>query len=338
MSVERVRRAVAAAVPGWFGPGAVTTWPIAPTRHTWSYQFRPEVVTTDGAVARLVVKVPVWEEAPTLAEALAAGPQDDTRAEASMLEGIAASIGGDGLAAVGVRGYLPEINAIVMDHFDGRPLRSLVGDPRRWTGLPEVFARVGRWLRAYHDDVAGVSVDPFAPGSVMAQVEFAFVALGGRALDEAFVRVRCALKGLAGRPVRMTRTHGDFTLANVLVSSEGAVAGLDPNRYEGPAVADLARLIVDVRTHRLRSATFGAMPSSSRLALWEEALLGGYGDVDAEVLAALVAVTSLQRLQEAETAGGGLLRRLGAPLQRRLLTAEAARAASRLKRLRTPQP
>ena len=108
-----------------------------------------------------MVKVPRWEEAPTLEAALAAGPQESTRREHATLEAIAAAVaasGDPGLAAVAPVAYLPALNAVVTERLVAGPLRSRLGS---WPGAEgrqvEVLRRTGRWLRLYHERVAGAA-------------------------------------------------------------------------------------------------------------------------------------------------------------------------------------
>ena len=135
-AAARVRAAVADALAGWYGPEATLLSWDGPEAHAWSHQFAAVVETPAGS-KNLVVKVPRWEEAPTLAAALEAGPQESTRREHATLEALAAAVaasGDPGLAAVAPVGYLPGINAVVTERLAADPLR----------------ARLGRWHHPVH--------------------------------------------------------------------------------------------------------------------------------------------------------------------------------------------
>ena len=327
-----VTEALDARVGAWFGPGSVLRWDGPPSHHAWSVQFRPTAVAPDGREVPLVVKVPVWDAAPTLDDALAAGPQQDTREEADALAAIAAMVdesGDPGLDAVRVIEYVPAVNAIVMERFPGSPLRSLLG--RRVPGDP--FVAAGRWLRHFHESVGGVAPGSFDADAVAGDVGRAAATLGRPDLVD---RLAPALHRLGAAPVAVGATHGDFTLANVLVDADGRVAVIDPNRYRGAAAGDVARFVVDLRTHRVRAASLGLLPTSRRLRRWTTAFLDGYGDVDGEVLATMTAVAAIHRWADAaEASRGSVARRtLGGAVVRRC----AAEARSTLAAIGVPVP
>ena len=103
------RARLAAEVPLWYGGAAGLVSLSAPQGCAWSFQFAL-VVDAPGGRRHLAVKVPRWEEAPTLEAALAAGPQESTRREHATLEAIAAAVTASGdprLAAVVPVAYVP---------------------------------------------------------------------------------------------------------------------------------------------------------------------------------------------------------------------------------------
>lgn len=298
---EVIRRAVADSVADWYGPGAELARLGDGRVHSWSYQFRG-LVRAGAMEVPIAVKVPRWEEAPTLADALAAGPQADTQREYAELAAIKEAVGqaGDeGLAAVAPIGYLSEVNAIVTEVIDAAPLRAHLKVRPDPAGF---FAAAGRWLRLFHDRVGRAREAPFPAGRFIADLDG--LAVGGRRWPDLLRRyhqvARAAVEALDGTPVRAGGLHGDFNLSNVLVTADRRVAGIDTNRAEGPVAVDLARFITDLRTHKGRALTFGLRPPSSAVRQWQGAFLAGYGDPADPTLPAVRAVAVTQRWGEIE--------------------------------------
>lgn len=330
--VTRVRVALDDAVPLWLGTGARVSALSGPHAHAWSFLFDLTAETSSGW-RRLVVKIPRWEEAPTLEAALAAGPQESTRREHATLEALAAAVAGSadpGLAVVLPVAYLPGINAVVTERLEAAPLRSRLG---RWPGSErreaEVLRRAGRALRLYHDRVAGAVAGTFDGERLAAELEAEAARLGGIPS-----RWSAALASLARQarehhrdPVLLGAAHGDFNLANVLVTGDGRVAILDPNLVPGPLLVDVAKLLTDLRMRRSRALTLGLLGRKG-LAAAEAAFLEGYGPADLSLLGFLRAVATVRRGLETEDrlpARPAALRRVAGALLRRYPAAESSR-------------
>ena len=275
----------------------------------------------------------------TLDAALDAGPQVDTTEEFEALEGIRTAVessGDDGLAAIVPLGYLPSVNAIVMERLDAVPLRSLVGRPRH-RRMGELFERSGRWLKLYHGTVGGAAEASVDPVALTARVLTAVAAVPVISVDTpAIDRLFQSIGSLGGRRAVIVRSHGDFSLANVLVTTDRRVASLDPNRYLDLAEADLARCIADMFTLRVRAVSLGRYPTDSMVDAWQGALLAGYGDVDAAVLCVMVAIALVERWADFETAPPSRLRRAALPLMRRMFSTELERALRSVKSVERP--
>jgi len=320
-----VGRAVSDAVPGWFGAEARLESLSAPARHSWSHQFRGVVAAADRSV-EIAVKVPRWDEAPTLEDALAAGPQADTAREFDELVAVhraVAEAGDERLTAVIPVGYLPAANAIVTEVLDAVPLRVLV---RRGRVAAETLNAAGRWLRLYHARIGRVHDVPAPTGDLLA----ALADVGPscpEGLRRLASRARDAVVRLEGAPVRVGMLHGDFNLSNVLVTPRGRVASLDTNRAEGPVAADLARFLTDLRTHKERALTLGMRPGRRRVEAWGAAFLAGYGPTGDGALPALLGVALVERWADLEDRLGGASAAAGLGLRavRRLLEREALR-------------
>jgi len=334
-ALARVRRRLDEEVPRWFGPGARLSALSGPQAHAWSCQFSLAVEVAGGR-RELVVKIPRWEEAPTLQAALAAGPQESTRREYAALEAIAAVVGESrdpGLAAVTPVGYLPDLNAVVTERLASVPLHALLGTRPGAEGRQvEVLRRVGRVLRLYHERAAGAGPGRLDGTALAAELEAiaARPCLGGPSLREALEVVARQARKLDGRTVVMGATHGDFSLANVVVTPDGRVAILDPNLVDAPVLEDTAKLLIGLRMRRARAISLGLLGRVG-LRLAELAFLEGYGPVDAALLRFFRAVAAARRgaeMEERLVGRSGLVRRPAAFLLGRYLSAELSRPAA----------
>jgi len=333
-AASRAAERLAAAVSDWYGSGARLVSLSGPEPHAWSYQFAVEAETAAGRV-RLVVKIPRWEEAPSLEAALAAGPQESTRREYAALEAIAAAVvaGGDpGLVAVVPVAYLRDLNAVVTERLEAVPLRSRLGWwPGREGRRAELLRRAGRVLRRYHQGAAGAAAGRLDGIALAAEVEAlgARPGCGGAPLGEALAALARQARELDGSPAALGDTHGDFNLANVLATDDGRVAVLDPNLVPGPLLEDAAQLLTCLRMRRARALTLGRIGRRG-LARAEAAFLEGYGEVDAELLRCLRAVATARRgaaMAERLAAWPRPLRRAGQTVLRRYVTAELSALA-----------
>lgn len=326
-----LRDRLAAAVPGWYGGRARMASLSGPRRCAWSFQFDLLVETPAGR-RHLVVKIPRWEEAPTLETALAAGPQQSTRREHATLEAISVAVeaSGDlGLAAVLPVAYLADLNAVVTERLDAVPLRSRLGPrPGAEGRQAEALRRAGRWLRLYHDNVAGAVAGALDGAALAAELEdlsaHPSVPL---LLQETLAALARQARERDGSPAVVGAAHGDFNLANVLITGDGRVAVLDPNLVPGPVLQDAAKLLTDLRLRRGRALTLGRVGRRG-LEAAEAAFLDGYGPADAALLGFLRAVATARRWAEMESrlaAQAGPLRRPAAAVLRRYPAAESAR-------------
>ncbi|MCB2223812.1 MAG: phosphotransferase [Actinobacteria bacterium] len=294
--------AVAAAVQGWYGPGAALE-PGGVRRRAWSCHLTP-TVTAAGRAVELIVKVPLWEGAPDLQAALAAGPQPGTRAEFETLQAIEAMVaaaGDPGLTVVHPVAYLPAVNAVVTERLPSVPLKAVRGGRARAAGLA-----LGRWLRRFHDEIGGAAEAPFDPAVMDA--DLGDIAARGRRIGGAAAAAAAALgpaaSALAGAPARRAVTHGDLGPSNILVTAGGAVAVIDPNLVEAPVGADAAKLAAALRTPRTR--LMAGLPRGSGLHPVEAAVLEGYGRAPDAVYRFLRRVAVMRRWLEVEESASGV--------------------------------
>lgn len=283
-----VRAAVSDAVRGRYGP--IVRWD-GPYPREWSWQFHAD--TAGRGPTSLVIKVPKWEETPDLDTALAAGPQEDTRAEFDALTTIRDAVlrsGDAGLAVVVPVAYVPEVNAIVMERLNARPLRSLLGWRRDGDLLGEVFARLGRWLALFHD-LGATDPEPFDGRGRPVPI----LPVGSPVLVEASDRLAAVARRLDGVVSDAGTIHGDLTLGNVLVTIDHRVAVIDPNRSSGRPSQDSAHLLTEVRLGRGQLLTAGRLRPPRTVARWRDALVASQPRLDPRVLRHDEAAAAMER-------------------------------------------
>ena len=320
-ATDAIRSAIEAAVPARYRP--FTRW-SGPREREWSWHF-----DAIGGGVRLLGKIPRWEGIDTLDAALAAGPQPDTQGEFAVLEAISQTIaatGEPGLAAVVPVAYVPSVNAIVAEWLDAVPLQDRVGPMASSAETAELLTRTGRWLRIYHGAFGGWMTEPFDGAAAAASWQLEAVAgdlAGG--LGRAVMEVTAAAERLDGHPIATGTIHGDFTLSNVLVTGDDRIAVIDPNRYRGSAMADPARLAVDLMFGRTRLATAGTVPGEGRVHRRVAAVMRGYGDHDETAFGYESAAASLRKWLDLERHGLGSWQRLALVAGRRMFRTEIAR-------------
>jgi len=301
VSAALLQGAVVEAVARWFDPGAtLDPGSFAVTERPWSFGVRFRAVTGAGVVD-CIGKVPRWEEAPTLADVLRAGPQPNVLAEYRTLveieRGLSAA-GDDGLCAVVPVGISEPHNLIVTRVLDAVPLRRL---PRFGARFGEAARRAGRWLRWFHDGIGGVALGEF-PGSDLVDRVGGLLPDGGAppGWEPAAAAVIDRIQAVAGRPVRIGDLHGDANTANVLVLPDGRVAMLDPNRRRGPVTEDVAHLAGEIILGRARAASGGMLPGGAAAQRAVRSLIGGYRLQEVEVFDALLRLDLLERWADLE--------------------------------------
>jgi hypothetical protein len=296
------------------------------SRRRWSWLIDLE---TDSG--RYLVKIPRWAGIVTLEDAIAAGPQHKTRNEADVLDrlhGAVRSAGEEGLGAIGVAAYVPEINGIVMERFPGRPLRSRM---RPGADLDAEFFRIGRLLRLFHSLGEARRVDfdsAAATDSITATVSD--VPPGRRRhIESATHAVVAAMsRVLPDGSEPWGPVHGDLNVDNVLVADDGTVALVDPNPEEGPLLVDQSLMIGDVLLDRLQMVTSGRWRSPQRSRGWIEAFVDGTGLGNEPLRTVREAMETIERWSRVEQKDG--------PLRRLVARSSRPLFAERIRRLTDP--
>ena len=245
------------------------------------------------------------------------------------------------LDSVHAFGYLPEHGALVMERHPGHRLRDLVAGAtlRRLRPAPalraramEATRRAGAWLRRFHAlPGAHLPARHATRAEVESWIDAACPFLGENLGDRAtFEGLRRSLSDAARRSLPdaqpMAPSHGDFAPRNVLVGTDGRLAGLDiAGATQAPIVEDLAYFGTSVRSPATRVFTLGALHDPGAIAELEAALVDGYGGPAATALPAIRLYQALLVLDR----WWGTPPRLPASLRGRLALAVGAPVADR---------
>lgn len=272
-----VLAAVERAVLQHYGSNGVVVDMGDPVRRRWSWHF--DIALTGAHRADLLLKIPRWAEAPTLEDAIAAGPQPSTVTEAETLQALSAVVGSSsdpGIAHVAVIAYLDAVNGILMDRFDGEPLRRRLRIGRRGRDLEAVFARLARLVDLFHS-LEPADREGFDPAAAGTRLDDLLAGAQGvpRPLRESAEHLSEAAATLAGTDEPVGLCHGDLNIDNVLVNRAGQVALLDPNPTSGSLLRDLALLTADVDLDRMQLTSAGVARPAALRRRWESALWGG---------------------------------------------------------------
>lgn len=225
-----------------------------------------------------------------------------------------------GLRSVEPVTYLPDINAVVMEHVVGVSLYDACWTPPgilRPGGLrraARLLFRSGQWLRWLHT----ISVDKTPADRVYTTHDClaALVEEAGRLREfqihvegypdwwEAMDLLEC-VEGT--EPVSC---HGDFHLRNMFVLPDGDLLGMDIalERVESPYF-DIGKMVADLKTRKLRILMGGLVPSDHAVRTVTDAFLRGYfqdGAVDAREQLLFEGRFILQKWRESLEAGYGV--------------------------------
>lgn len=296
-----VERALAGLVPG----AAIVGWD-GPHEREWSWHWT--IRTSGPSGGRLLLKIPRWEEAPTLEAALAAGEQDSTHREIDGLRRIEVAVlsaGDPGLTAIEPVGYVAAVNGILMRWLEGESLRERLGRGRGSGDVAALFHRVGRWIDVFHRIDGDPVVRPFAASEAIERSRdlerrVRSVRRPGRGLLSAMAMLRLAAEERDGTPEPWAEIHGDLNLSNVIVATDDRVAVVDPNREVGPALLDPVRLATDARLERGQLVTGGVLRRADVMGEWEHRLLDGCGMQAEPMLGYRLAEAAIERWAELE--------------------------------------
>lgn len=331
--IDRVERAVSRAVERELGR-PVTRWGRLVERE-WSWQMSLHIAGPSGG--ELLLKIPRWEEAPTLAAALEAGEQEATRREFAGLRRIEAAVlasGDPGLTAVAPVAYVPEVNGILMHRLDGEPLLRRIGLGGRRPSDAALFARIGRWIRVFHSIDGGPGRRRFSATDEIERSRLLEERLRGRGrlpvgLARAMSSLRTSAERFDGVEEPEAEIHGDLNASNVVVARDDRIAVIDPNREQGPALEDAARILVDVRLTGRQLMTAGLFRPRRLLDDWQARVVEGAGYGAEPLLDYRLARRAVERWAEIEEELGGV-RRLALPVARFLLRREVRTRIERI--------
>lgn len=192
------------------------------------------------------------------------------------------------LCALKPEAYLRDINAVVMDFISSGTLydnsiapRHLATPHGRQTAIARMRA-TGEWLHWLHT-LPAESFSPAntrSPGDAYAELLREAERLRAFAIrPETLPGWETALNILRTAPLdRLVWSHTDFHMRNVYVLPGEKILSIDTalDTLDSPC-ADLAKMIVDLRTRRIRILTQGLVPPDPIISQLISAFLEGYG-------------------------------------------------------------
>jgi len=331
--IEQIRTAVAGALRERYGAGATIQRLGTTSQRAWSWQI---IVRAEGVPhPDLLVKVPRWDDAPTLELAMSADEQPAIIAEFDMLKAIAEAVddsGDPGLTKVEPIAYLGAINGMLMQHVEGQPLRRSLRLGVNPTKVEALFRRAGHLAAVVHQigDPQRRPFDGATASTMTSGLATQAASIAPAALSDSLRRIAAAAVEMDGADEPIGTVHGDLNLGNVLVDRVGRVALIDPNPTEGPhQLPDIARFVGEVRFEKRRLATAGLMGRITARDRWAAAFEDGSGRGDEPMLAFYQTLELGERWLRIETESRGL-RRLGLVPARRLLGRELSQRAAAL--------
>jgi hypothetical protein len=192
------------------------------------------------------------------------------------------------LCALRPETYLPDINAVVMDFISSGTLYDSTVAPRHLitqTGRQAAIRRLratGEWLRWLHMLPADLSPSVRSQGPADAYHNLLLEAERLRTFGLSplgLPRWASALDILKSAPLdQLVWSHADFHMRNVYVQPGETILSIDTalDHLDSPCV-DLAKMIVDLQTRRVRILTQGLIPPYPLVKRLIAAFLEGYG-------------------------------------------------------------
>ncbi|MEW6716760.1 MAG: aminoglycoside phosphotransferase family protein [Chloroflexota bacterium] len=262
--IAEITEEIQARIPDWYGKGVLVSSrsPVLRTSkksYFLDYHLRPQA----GKPVKLMVKIPRQRNIEmTLPQTISAEDLiQKAKLEYEMLQSVfekVAIIEDPHLRAIRVWGYLPRWNAIVMEELQTKTMleilagiRMRLGVSTAWRSFEETMMRAGKWLRHLHGPPDELAFKPFDYDEMCSYVEMKMgqwkevprLKVKVPAIQEAFANVLLDVKN---ERVPVATLHGDFTLTNLIVSSDGSISGIDLDKMSvGPVYLDLVRLIAD---------------------------------------------------------------------------------------------
>jgi hypothetical protein len=195
------------------------------------------------------------------------------------------------LCAIRVFGYLPDFSATVMEELPSRNLDEWMLDLRMRIGVSSYRQHItdsllgaGQLLSLYHNQVGGAAIEPF-DGSQMAErvqkclqkCKHSYKLLDPYKVEKKLFK---AIDQLDQQPVLHAPQHRDFTFKNIVTTDDNRIAllDMDPKFFDQrqPIYLDIAQLIVDMLTQKVKLRSFGYIMPVPFLERCEQILLKGY--------------------------------------------------------------
>src|SRR5690606_35948256 len=147
-------------------------------------------------------------------------------------------------------GWYEDMNALMMEEADIRPLKVFFHKPQVWINRKEqfrfktFFEHTGRWLRIYHDHSGRVQEGVLFPKSLYdaTQDKLQLIETASK-LDLSFARklLDDLHRKYGDKNVLYHVLHNNFSLNNVFVTQNEKICSFDPHNELGPLYSDLAK-------------------------------------------------------------------------------------------------
>lgn len=281
---------IQADLPGWFGPQAGLAG--APTFHArrWSFFFRYPIQAADAHKTAILVKMRHLENmgvAEAAADEKMGREIKDEYESLRLIETIFSRHAEARLFyAIHALAWYEDLNAIVMEEADIRPLKSFFHAPAMWVEgkarrrLETFLERAGRWLRIYHDHSGHAREGPLFHQSLYkeSREKLRIIEASPEKPDLSFARelLKNLYRTYGEKNLPYNVLHHNFSVNNVFVTGDGKICSFDPHHEPGPLYYDLAKLIVDLQTSSLQVVSRGRLAPDARLKTFNEAFLDGY--------------------------------------------------------------
>ena len=295
MVVDKISDRIASCIPDWYGSQAsLFATPPVIEKKRYSFLLHYFVKRFDQEDVSILVKIDSRPEIKNIEEAIQKPELLELhKAEYTTMRSIEEIVRGknvEGIKSIRMLGYFPEINAIIMEKFEGKTLRSLVLNKKTLLRqknnnvlIRKTGSNAGRWLRMFHENVGEKKLKPFEPTlwlklvhDYLSQITYYSENKKAKFLYEEF---EIAAHKLSDQPVLYSILHGDFQMNNILYMKDGSVACIDPNAPKnGMIYMDIARFILDPHTLKLQVLSQGLAIRSDIVELFRQSFLKGYYD------------------------------------------------------------
>jgi predicted transcriptional regulator len=253
---------IQANLPDWYGLDAKLSGPPKIREREWSFFIRYPIRVSKAQDRAVLVKIRRCNSEMNIARAVANDLlKEEVKNEYNLLVKIKQTLteeGNEFFFAINPLTYYNDLNALVMEEADIRPLKTYFRSPDMWIrnkriAFENLLEHAGKWLRVYHDQIWDVKEKgDFFSNTLyenaqenLEQIKKTYscsnLTHAQKLLDELYRRYKGAI--LPHRNI-----HGDFNCANIFVTGDGKICSLDPKNSFGAIYIDLAKIMTDLES------------------------------------------------------------------------------------------